>query len=486
MSILNSSWSDTPIDLNYPLSHPAWAGAASRQIAIPRGFMWAKNDAQFVYIALDLVGDTKNDPGTGDYFWLTFDTDRNGAITPNVDLNYALYPGQPNKMGRQYYLGANTWTGLLNEVSSSECRIAFDASPNSATPHRIWKIRIRLPEIKVSLMGAWRGTPFIKFGLRVASSNPAFTEDSPPQFSASFARLHTLNFSRKAVIPAADMGPVMGSVGLIPTTKINESTGKATTDAGYYFRAQNHAFGGVLNIIGNRTQLLALNAAGATKYTVKKAEGAGPFSIFRSAWYNYVWQGDEYVLQPYSADSSGCYTLPKPDVDYSIDDLLIQFDTRTLTTGIHKFSIEFFNDAGLPVKTLAQVLTLYIDNNVPQAKINAVKHNGDSIPTCAIVQMSGPADGLVVDYDARDPEGNLLAYTLTATWGEGSSVRIEGAEYVLGMGPSWTGVANHNSALFVPSVTCAHTFTVGVWARTTNGYETIGYNSASRAITIKK
>ncbi len=89
-----------PIALTDSLSHDFWAGAGEKQMTIPGGFMCAKNDAQFAYIAFDLTANANNDPGTGDYFWRSFDKDRNGAITPNVDVNYSVCPRQPNKLGR--------------------------------------------------------------------------------------------------------------------------------------------------------------------------------------------------------------------------------------------------------------------------------------------------------------------------------------------------------------------------------------------------
>lgn len=44
-----------------------------------------------------MIEDTHNDLGTGDYFWFTFDLNRNKAITPRYDVNYGNYRGNPNK-----------------------------------------------------------------------------------------------------------------------------------------------------------------------------------------------------------------------------------------------------------------------------------------------------------------------------------------------------------------------------------------------------
>ena len=114
MGIIKSSWAGTPISLDDQLEDAVWSGAQDNKMKFDGGFMLAKNDAKYLYVVLDVVKDTHNDPGTGDYFWFTFDRNRNRAITPNYDVNYGNYPGNPNKMGRQYYKGAGRWTGLLN------------------------------------------------------------------------------------------------------------------------------------------------------------------------------------------------------------------------------------------------------------------------------------------------------------------------------------------------------------------------------------
>ena len=156
-ALFKSEWAQTPIDINAPLSSGGWEHAGSLKFA--RGFVLAKNDAKFLYLALDVIEDHGNDSGINDYFWLSFDKNRDRAITANQDVNYALYPGQPNKLGKQLYLGPGTWTGLIPDPSMSEVRQEFGASENSSTSHRIWKFKIDLKEINVSLF--WPlSTPF--------------------------------------------------------------------------------------------------------------------------------------------------------------------------------------------------------------------------------------------------------------------------------------------------------------------------------------
>ena len=486
MANISCKWAHTPIQLTDSLNDSVWTDAG--KMAIPGGFLMAKNDAQYLYAALDMVDDTGNDAATGDYFWFTFDRNRNANINPNFDTNYGLYPGFPDKMGRQYYLGPATWTGLLNEVSQSACKIAFETSTNSATAHRVWKLRFKLTDLNVSLI-PWLMMSYTKFGIRVHSGTPAFTKDSPINFFTAFTGLHTMYFSRRPSIADSLLGPVMGSVGLIPTTKINAVTGKATTDPGYYVVTQNAAFGGLLNIIGNRTTLQNLWTAGARKYKMMRRAGTvGAFTAVRSSWYNYRWNGTDYIFESFGPDSSDYYVLQNPAVDFSIDDLLLQIDSNGLAKGIHQFEVKFFNAANVAIPTAAQTLTLHIDNNVPEVKLNAIKHGAANVDACAIVNLTSAIDGLTFNIDAFDAEGNLHSYALSAGWGNGEGETIKADAYALPMGSSWTGVQNLNvpvTGVWVPEKTCAHGFTVAAYARTTNGYSyPYGYNSVTKYITI--
>jgi hypothetical protein len=140
---------------------------------MPGGFIHVKNNANFLYLAIDLTNDTGNTPGVGDYFWLSFDVDRSGSITPHFDVNYGIYPSLPIKIAKQYYLSPGTWTGILGGFTPSAVQQGFAASPHSATPHRIWEMRIALLELGVVALGT-STLPYVRFGLRVASTTPSF------------------------------------------------------------------------------------------------------------------------------------------------------------------------------------------------------------------------------------------------------------------------------------------------------------------------
>lgn len=481
--ITTSSWAGIPIKLTENLSDPVWDGAG--KMAITNGFIITKNDAQFLYVALDMVNDIGNDLGVGDFFWFTFDRNRDGNITPNFDVNYAQFPSTPDKIGRQFYLAPGTWTGL--NTDSTLFKVAFETSPNGANLHRIWKFRFLLTDLNISLAPA-AAVPFTKFGVKVHSTNPPQNINTPDNFWTSFANLHTLYLSRRPSISPTLMGPVIGCVGLIPTTKINAS-GKATTDPGYMVLVQNAAFGGTLNIIGNQPLLLSLLTASGAKYCKIKyrAGTSGTFTDFITAWYNYKWNPtiNDYTLVSFAPDASNFYPLKDPAFDYSIHDLLFQFNSGLLPQGIHQFQVEFYNASRVIIPVPVQILTLSIDNTVPVVKINSIKHGATVMNACDIATMSGPTDGIVVNFDAYDPENNVLNYRVSAAWGDGSSATLATDSYILAKG-DWAGVQNQNTPLWVPVKTCAHSINILAYSRTTNGYGYIRYNSVSRYITIIK
>lgn len=97
MGVLQSGWCDQPLQLTGMLDAARWTQAVSMDVP-NLGSVLYQNDARFLYVGIDAQTDTGNDPGTGDYFWLTFDVDKSKTITPNVDVNYGTSPSRPNGM----------------------------------------------------------------------------------------------------------------------------------------------------------------------------------------------------------------------------------------------------------------------------------------------------------------------------------------------------------------------------------------------------
>ncbi|MDO8055668.1 MAG: C25 family cysteine peptidase, partial [Candidatus Hermodarchaeota archaeon] len=154
-------------------------------IELEHGLMLVQNDAANLYLLIDLSADTHDDPPLadppwGDYFWLSFDVNIDGAITPRTDVAYSIYPGTHN-LGKCYYLGPGETTVLGD--THSQLGAGFGPSINSRTPHRIWELAISLPEIKAVPNG------LVRIGLRTYSQNPRFTDDHPENFDYDFSNL---------------------------------------------------------------------------------------------------------------------------------------------------------------------------------------------------------------------------------------------------------------------------------------------------------
>ena len=488
MALVLSTWATNPIAINGVLTPPEWNGAGV--MPIPAGFLMAKNDANFLYVALDLVGDFGNDVGTGDYFWFTVDVDANAAITPHKDLNYAMAPGAPNVSRRQYYLGPGTWTGLLTEVTTNQTHNGFGPTSHSPVPHRAWEMRIALSELGIDLSDP-TSLKIVKFGLRVASTTPAFTFNFPANFFNSFSNLHTIALALSPTVPPGLAGAVIGTVGFIPTTNIS-GDGFATTDPAYYFPVVETAFGGVMNLIGNQVTMQSLWAAGARKYKILRRVGtSGAFTPIRQSWSNYHWNGSTYVLEPFGPDLSDNYPLTNPGEEYSIHNLLLQWNSIGEAASIHQFQARFLrNDGTTVVASTPQTVSLMVDNNQADVQIINILHNGNPVPACAIETMTDNTDGLRFRITANDAEGHLQSYSLAAFYGDNLSATIVSDSYSAHLNPAhlWSGVTNVLVPMgeWVPPISCAYQFRVSAWPRVTNGYSYLGGVEVNRHVTIIK
>lgn len=488
MALVISTWATNPITIDGVLTAPEWTGAG--QMPIPAGFLKVKNDANYLYVALDLVGDLGADAGTGDYYWFTVDVDANAAITPSKDLNYGMAPGAPNLSRRQFYLGPGVWTGLFNEVTSNQTHIGFGPTASSAAPHRVWELRIKLSELGVNMSDP-ASLKVVRFGLRVASTTPAFTFNTPANFFNNFTNLHTIALALTPTLPPGLAGAVIGTVGFIPTTNIS-ADGFATTDPAYYFPVTEAAFGGSMNFIGNQVTMLALWAANARKYKVLHRAGTvGAFTPLRQSWANYHWNGATYILEPFGADGSDNYVLTNPSEEYSIKNLLLNWNSVGETPGIHQFQVQFLRaDGTTVVASTPQTVSLMVDNNQAEVQIINILHNGNPVPPCAIETMTDNSDGLRFRITANDAEGHLQAYSLTAHYGDNLSATIVSDSYSAHVNPAhlWNGVVNTlvPAGEWVPPISCAYQFKVSAWPRVTNGYSYLGGVEFNRHVTIIK
>ncbi|MCP4133816.1 MAG: hypothetical protein GY754_22800 [bacterium] len=488
---VKSTWRENNIIIGGALGSSEWGDAG--KLKIPGGYLLVKNDEKYMYVALDLIDDTVNDPGTDDCFWFTVDVNGDKNITPYRDTNYGVPVGQPNNLARQYYVGPGAWTGIISETSDSKCHIGFGYSKTttaaSTTKHRIWEIRFDLEELGVDLAASTE-PPVVKFGVRAHSTTPYFVNYFPSNFITSFSNLGSIHLARQGDVeyPSGTAGPVIGGVGHVPYTQITD--GYATTDPSY-MPLKEAAFQGRLDFIGNRVTLQSLWAAGARKYRIYHRVGnSGSYSLLQKSWSNYRWTGFTYVLEHFGPDAEYKYNLLDPSKDYSIDDLLMRWHTSGNAAGMHQFYARFYDSAGNAVSSTFQVLSLVVDNYLPTVDIVDVYHNGTPVPACSIKYMLSSSDGVRIKINVNDPEGHLRKYDLTAHWGDGDWQPIASDNYDNHLDPlhSWTGIPNTFFPVgeWVPPTSCAYQFRLIAYPRTTNGYNgwTSSHSTGTKHVTL--
>jgi hypothetical protein len=305
---------------------------------------------------------------------------------------------------------------------------------------------------------------------------------------------------------------VIAAIGLIGTGDI-AADGYATISAPYYLNPNAASFCDNLNFIGNVATLTYLFAHGATKYQVQHRYGAtlaaanaAAFSPILQAWANYEIVGVNDVWQSFGPDASGYYPFVDPAISYTVQNLVFQWTTSSEPDGVHQFQIDFFNSANapvaLPLGVLPQLLTLALDNQPPMVDLINVLHAPTvgaipvPVPPCAIVNLNSATDGVQIQFEAYDPEGDLLSIAVTAEWGHGNSTPPPGIysdNYSAHASAThiWQGVTSLSEppspAVWVPPTTCAYRFQVEAITRSTNGYSyPIVYATDFQTVTLIK
>lgn len=482
MTVLWSTWAATPPRMDGTIVDEEWRGAEVDPLPLPGeppGRVMIQNDARFLYLAIDLPVDTEPAVDTGDHFYFSVDVDRDGAISPNVDVNYAQAFNDRNTLIRQLYLGPDVWTGGLLEPSDSMATRGFGPTSLAARPHTTWTARFELGELQPSPDGV------IFFGLRVASDRPAFTHDVPAGFTGDFSSLVKLHLAGRPVIPAELAGDVIAGVGLVPATQIVD--GYATTDPGYRLQVTDAAFGGVLDLIGNGDTLARLWAAGARRYRIDHQHAGRGFAPIDQTWVNYQLVGRRYQLRTFGPDAAHTYPMTDPGDDYSIEDLLLQWNTTVFPSGRHEFRAEFFAADGRPVGTgSGQTLALEVANGRPVASVDSVTGpDGRPVRACDLVRYE-EGQAVQVQVTATEPGGLLASWALVAEYGDSRRDTLGGGSYPAPAPPDrrWTGVSPA-TVPYPPPRTCAYQFRVSATLRVTDGYAaSIGGTHAFKSVTL--
>jgi hypothetical protein len=498
MTIIRSTWTrPTPPPLTGLLAAGDWSGSAT--MPIPQGTLMAQNDGTNLYIGLDLTQET-GAANPADYFWFIVDINDNGVIDSNRDKLFSPWPGTSNRLGMWLMAGPDeNWPAPNTQVIPSKLQEGFGASMNGAAPHRQWQIAFALSDLNITIDPSGPA-PVVRFGLRIAIAGGSVGE-TPANPLGDFSQFHEIILATVPNAAGSSLGSVIASVGLIGTGLIG-ADGYCNIPAAtpYYLHPQDAAFSGTINLIGNNSTLTSLWADGARKYqvlhrfgsTVAAANAAAWTPILQS-WANYQVVGPNDVWQSFGPDASGFYPMVNPGLAYTIQDLTFQWTTSAEPDGIHQFQVQYFTAAGVAVPTTAQVVTMKLDNQPATVDLINVLHAGAPIPPCAIITLASATDGVEINYEAYDPEGDLLNYAVTAEYGHGSSAGIYSDSYTAhaNAAHNWQGLQSNTEpaspAVWVPPVTCAYLFRVSAWTRTTNGYQfPVNWSTDFQTVTLIK
>jgi len=474
-----SAWAARPPSLDGVASQEEWGSASA--LALPHGKLRIQNTLTHLYLLIDVTADTGDDPRQahspwGDYFWLVWDVNGDGNVTPDVDLLYGTYPGTDD-LGLCRFIEP----GAVTTLTPSEASLArgFGPSPDSATPHRFWEVSIPLVEIGADAR-RWAANPLdahpLRLGLRINSQTPAISDYVPQNVLQDFTR-----FIRILLALSPDVselgGPIFATVGVIPSTEIHD--GYATTDSSYTLYVVDAPFGGSLNIFGHFD---GLRARGARYYQVlARRAGVGEYAPLRLTWSNYRWEGDRFVLRQIAPDPQDRYEITPAGEIWSLRDLLVRWPTETLPDGLWELKLTLFDASKnpLPEPSPGNYLALMLDNTPPRVAIEEVTHGAAVIGECAIVSLGPPPDGLRFRFTAKDYQGHLAAYQLVAHYGDNrtdprGAIAID--NYASHISPSrrWIGVTSETAprppSLWRAPEPCAYQFRLTAYNRTTDGY----------------
>ena len=301
------------------------------------------------------------------------------------------------------------------------------------------------------------------------------------------------------------MAPLFLGIGLIPITSIvnalpaNHATdGYATTAPGYLLNVKDAPFGGSLALMINHNAALA---AGAKYYKVFVNQVTPAATIPMEPLHqfsDYLWDAatNTFKLQTIKPDAAGFYPVREPGQLWYNPHLGYLLNSAILANGLCNINIRIYNARRreIPVARYHSRL-VRIDNQWPEARIEAILHDGLVVPVCQIVNSG--TDQFTFRIVATDPEGHLLSWSLWADWGDNKSAAIASDDYSHHIAPTrrWYGLPAGSPPVPAPawhatvpgdptSTRCAHTFYLGVWDRVTNGYGHLHYQTYHKSITL--
>jgi hypothetical protein len=301
-------------------------------------------------------------------------------------------------------------------------------------------------------------------------------------------------------------GPIILGVGLVPVSRIEQSAvspklgyADTTVDLNYFFQVLDTPFGGTLALMFNHER--AWTTLGARYY---KIFVDGVLAV--QPWSDYLWNTvtNSFDLQTLNPAYGGFFRVRAPGQIWFNHWLGYLLDTTALTGGLHTVRVRVYahHTNASEINILADPyhsVQLMVDNRGPHTSIDEIDHDGNPVATCAIIDSGTYFFDFKIT--ARDLDGNLKSWSLSAEWGDNKSALIASANYPsVDPPPTWFGPSGapvgpwdcQIPAGVVPPDTnadstswrCAHTFRLGAWDRTINGYGYLYYNEYNKSITI--
>jgi hypothetical protein len=298
-------------------------------------------------------------------------------------------------------------------------------------------------------------------------------------------------------------GPVFLGIGFVPADPTHLPSGYADTtmDPTYFFQVKDCPFGGTLPLMINWEHA---RSVGANFYQVFIEGPVGPPQQVKQSFGDYLWSvplNEFELITTSSSTPDGYYELRSPGQIWLNYWLGLLLDTTSRPNGLNKISIKLFaaESAASEIGSAAdpgRFASVMIDNTVPVVNLQQILHEpGDVIvDACAIVTTGTPTFKFRITASA--PQSHLLAWDLTAYWGNNKSKPVASDNYNNHISPSrlWAGV----TGAVVPSVAwdatvagdttsvhCAHSFWLNAWDRVINGWGYIhGVSSYQKSITL--
>ncbi len=162
---------------------------STRALSFDQGGITVTRDALRLYMLVNVSGDTNSQTGASEYASVSFDVNKDGRITPNVDVRFTLLAS--GVMCKQKYTSASALStcDTTNVVKSSgvsafncfvgdESRtVAVSTYVTKCLAHRVYEFAFDLVEIGAMNSDGTSSTP--RFGVEVSSLTPKFKVSLP-------------------------------------------------------------------------------------------------------------------------------------------------------------------------------------------------------------------------------------------------------------------------------------------------------------------